>query len=114
MNFVFIFLFVGASIWIQQYISKYPDKRLSRIFSPKHGLRNQTRKELVEQIIFSFAGMFIALVIFTAVAYVASLIKDSNSLAIIAIPLLAIAFILGVFGAMCAVMLPFAKRKKDV
>jgi hypothetical protein len=104
---VFCFLFL-----LQIYIKKYPDERLSRIFDPKHGLRNQSRKELIEQIVFSFGASLASFLISFALMYLTTLFKLPLSLAAwIFAPFSLLAFVLFVFGAMCAVTIPFAKRK---
>jgi VIT1/CCC1 family predicted Fe2+/Mn2+ transporter len=112
MNLGLIFCVLCVSLLLQIYIKKYPDERLSRIFEPKHGLRNQSRKELIEQAVFSFGASFASFLISGALIYLTTLFKLPLSLAAwIFAPFSLLAFVLFIFGAMCTVTIPFAKRK---
>jgi hypothetical protein len=92
---------------------KNPNSRTSRIFSPEHGLRNQSRKELIEQFIFSFVTSFASLFICFIIVFIGEKLKFSNSLLLmITLPLILISFILVIFGTMCFTMIFFVKRKK--
>ena len=119
MSWGLLFGILCALLSFQSYINKHPNERLSRIFSRKifsrkYGLTNQSRKELIDQVIFSFGAGFISLLIGLFVSSLATFFKLNSSLEIlISVPFSLIAFALFIFGVMSAVTIPFAKQKND-